>query len=147
MKKFSFSLSSVKEYKDSLLENLKLEHAAIMLKIREQEKAIARLIEKKDLLKVELNQKNAIGIAPFELVNYQRYIKVLQNDIEVEHNKLKKLHIKEAEKKEEVIEMKKETASYEKLEEKKLEEYNFLARKSHEQFIEEFVSNKRYAKR
>ena len=78
-------------------------------------------------------------------MNYSRYIKVLQYNIKLEYEKLAKLREAEEKKREELVEMKKETASFEKLEEKRLEEYNYLARKEQEVFIEEFVSNKKYA--
>ena len=144
MKKFHFALSAVQHYKESLLENLKQEYAAILTEIANQEKRIAEREAEKDRLKEELNAKNSAGIAPFELGQYQRYIKVVQNIIEQEILKLKKLQKAENEKQDELIEMKKETASYEMLKERKLREYNFMANKAHEQFIEEFVSHRRH---
>ncbi|MCL1808164.1 MAG: flagellar FliJ family protein [Clostridiales bacterium] len=146
MKKFTFSLSTVKGYKDKLLGNLKIEHAAILAKMSKQKELIKGMEESERLVNSELNERNSKGIAPHELVNYQRYLRVLQNDIKVEYENLAKLQKAEEEKREELLEMKKETASFEKLEEKKLEEYNVLARKEGELFIEEFVSNKKYAK-
>lgn len=147
MKKFFFSLNSVKEYKDKLLENLKLEHAAILMEIAQQEQVIQALEMEEYQLNEEVNEKNANGITAFELINYQRYLKVLQQDIRSEYDKLANLKKKEMKKREELIEMKKEAASYEKLREKKLQEYHFLETKAQEQFIEEFVSNKKYARR
>ena len=147
MKKFSFSLETVKEYKEKLLENVVLEHATILAAIAEQEKLIKKMEETEKLVNEELNEKNRNGITPYELMNYQRYMKVLQDDIRLEYEKLAKLNLAEEEKRGEVIEMKKETASFEKLEEKKLKEYNKLVQKTEELFVEEFVVSKKYARR
>lgn len=147
MKKFTFSLNTVKGYKDKLLGNLKIEHAAIKAKISKQKELISGMEEAERLVNCELNEKNSRGIAPHELMNYQRYLKVLQNDIKIEYENLAKLQRDEEEKRAELLEMKKETASFEKLEEKRLGEYNAMARKEGELFIEEFVSNKKYATR
>jgi len=147
MKKFTFSLEAVKEYKEKLLDNVVLEHATILAAIAEQENLIKKLEETGRLVNEELNEKNRNGITPYELMNYQRYMKVLQDDIRIEYEKLAKLNLAEEAKREEVIEMKKETASFEKLEEKKLKEYNKLVQKKEELFIEEFVVSKKYARR
>ena len=145
MKKFRFALRTVQNYKESLLENLRLEHAAILAEIARQEQVIAALEREKDLIREELNERNAQGISPFELVNYQRYMRVLQTDIDKKYALLEKTKKAEEAKREELIEMKKETASLEKLKEKKLEEYHHMANKAQEQFIEEFVSYSKYA--
>ena len=147
MKKFTFSLKSVKNYKEKLLENLKLEHAAIIAEVAAQRDLIGGMEETERVVNSELNERNSMGIAPHEHANYRRYLKVLENDIKHEYEKLYRLERKEEEKRLEVVEMKKETSTLEKLEEKKLEEYNFLENKAQEIFIEEFVSNKKYAVR
>ena len=147
MKKFTFTLNVIKEYKEKLLENLKIEQTALLLAISDQKNLIGEMEGTERLVNMELNEKNSRGIAPYELMNYKRYLKVLQSDIEAEYVNLEKLKIAEEKKRLEVLEMKKETASFEKLEEKKLEEYNFLAQKENEVFIEEFVSNQKTALR
>lgn len=147
MKKFTFSLENIKSYKESLLDNLKLEHAAILAEIAAQKKLIESMEMTERLVNSELNEKNSRGIAPHEHANYRRYLKVLENDIKLEYEKLYDLEKKEDDKRKEVVEMKKETSTLEKLEEKKLEEYNGLMLKDHELFIEEFVSNQKYVTR
>jgi flagellar FliJ protein len=145
MKKFKFSLDAVKGYKEKLLENIKIEYSAIAQSIIKQQKLIRGMEESERIVNSELNDKNSEGIAPHELMNYQRYLKVLQNDIKFEYEKLARLKKTEEAKRKEMVEMKKETASFEKLEEKKLAEYDYLARKEQEIFIEEFVSNQKYS--
>jgi len=146
MKRFKFSLDVVKDYKEKLLENLKKEQAAILSSIAKQKRLIAQLEETERLVDGELNEKNIAGIAPHELINYKRYLRVLGNDINREYEKLEKLEIAAEEKRIEILEMKKETTSLEKLEKKKIEEYNTMVRKEQELFIEEFVSNQKYSR-
>jgi len=145
MKKFTFSLNAIKDYKEKLLESIKIEYAAITSNILKQKKLIKGMEETENLVNRELNEKNSKGIAPHELLNYQRYLKVLQNDIKFEYERLARLNREEEVKRAELVEMKKETASFEKLEEKKLKEYDDLARKENEIFMEEFVSYQRYS--
>ena len=146
MKKFKFSLEVVKEYKEKLLDNLKIEQATILAAIAEQKALIAQMEETERLVNTELNEKNSTGITPHELINYKRYLRVLQNDISLEYEKLEKLEIAAEEKRIEILEMKKETTSLEKLEKKKKEVYNIMARKEQELFIEEFVGNQKYSR-
>jgi flagellar FliJ protein len=146
MKKFRFTLDVVKLYKEKLLDNLKIEQAAILAAIAEQKKLIAQMEETERLVNSELNEKNSNGIAPHEHVNYKRYLRVLANDINEEYEKLKKLEIAAEEKRIEIMEMKKETTALEKLEKKKIEEYNVMVRKEQELFIEEFVGNQKYSR-
>ena len=144
MKKFKFTLDVVKKYKEKLLENLKIEQSIILAAIAEQKKLIAQMEEALRLINQELNEKNSSGITPHELLNYKRYLRVLQSDIDNEYEKLEKLEAAAEEKRKEIVEMKKETTSLEKLEKKKIEEYNVLERKEQELFIEEFVGNQKY---
>ena len=147
MKKFSFALKPIKEYKEKLLDTLKLELAAIMVQVAKQENLILEMEENVRRVNGELNEKNSKGITPYELTNYQRYIKVQQSEIRKEYTKLEKLKKDEDDKKHELTEMKKETMSLEKLEEKKVKEYNDMAHKMQEIFVEEFVVSRKYASR
>jgi len=146
MKKFKFPLDVVKGYKEKLLDNLKIEQAQILAAISSQKKLIAQMEESEMLLNRELNEKNSGGITPHELINYKRYLRVLQNDINDEYERLEKLEITAEEKRREIVEMKKETTSLEKLEIKMKEVYNIMMRKEQDIFIEEFVSNQRYSR-
>ena len=146
MKKFAFSLETVKEYKEQMLENVKVEYGVIMAAVKQKEDDIAALEREKHDLNIELNRKNARGITPLEIAGYQRYLNVLHYNIKQEKRKLEELNRQAEKKKDEVIEKRKETASFDKLKEKRLAEYNQQAMKSQEQFIEEFVVNKSLSK-
>lgn len=72
---------------------------------------------------------------------YESYITYMQQKILAEQGVLQRLKRREEQKRAEVVEARKETASIEKLKEKKLMQYNKDLLRSEELFIEEFVSN------
>lgn len=143
MKKFEYSLARVEQYKDHLLNHSKLEHSAILASIARQEKLILTLQQRASDTNRQLNEKNAKGISPTELIQYQNYLKTLNQQIRGEEKKRKELQALAEEKRLELVEKKKETASLEKLREKKQQEYLKSAKKVDELFMDEFVSNQR----
>jgi len=141
MKKFNFPLDTVLNYKDQVLDNLKNEHSQILAVIAQQEKKIEMLIAQTGAASEKMKHETQKGITINSMREYERYITFMQQRILTEQGVLKKLRRKEEQKRFEVVEAKKETASIEKLKEKKLLLYNKEVQKSEEQFIEEFVSN------
>lgn len=146
MKKFSFKLEPVLKYKNDRLEMLRNEHAGILRRIRMQEEKITGLEESRDSCAAEFNAKKLSGIIPVEAVNYQNYLNRQNLIIRREYNVLKRIQKEEEQKKDEILEAKKESLSIEKLKEINLEEYRKEMNKENEAFIEEFVSNNRAAK-
>ncbi len=65
----------------------------------------------------------------------------MEEIIDTEKERLKALRKQEDEKKQEVISAKVDTSKFEKLKEKKIIEYQKVAMKADEMFVEEFVSN------
>ncbi len=65
----------------------------------------------------------------------------MEEIIDTEKERLKKLRQEEDAKKQEVVEAKVDTSKFEKLKEKKFQEYQKAVMKADELFIEEFVSN------
>lgn len=142
MKKFYFSLDTVLSYKERVLENLKGEHARILLKVRECEDEIERLEQERYACGKELDAGRMRGMTINEIRTYENYLEALRIKILRKQDELLRLREAEEKKKEEVVEAKKETSSIEKLKEKKLAEYNKQVQKEEEQFIEEFVSTR-----
>lgn len=142
MKKFFFSLDTVLEYKERVLENLKGEHARILIKVRECEEEIEALEKEHYNRSKELEGNRYRGIAINEIRTYEYYMEALRLKIKKKQDELVRLREEEEKKKDEVIEAKKETSSIEKLKERKQEEYNKQVQKEEEQFIEEFVSTR-----
>lgn len=140
MKRFRFSLETVKVYKEQLLENLKTEYSACMALVQAKEADIAELEKQKIRFQQDWNKRAAEGLSIRDHQQYQQYLDRLHRQIQLEQQRLAELMRRAEEKREEVVEMNKETTTLEKLKEKKKKEYDQAEAKDHEQFIEEFVS-------
>lgn len=143
MKKFKFSLDSVLSFKQQALEALQGEHALILLQVREQEEKLDSVKNAYREYNEEYCRRKAEGLTITDAIMYQGGLRVLENDIERETEKLAGIRKKEEAKRNEVIEAKKETSSLEKLKDKKLDLYHKAVQKSEETFIEEFVVSAR----
>ena len=141
MKKFNFPLDTVLNYKDQILDNLKNEHAQILEKVARQERWVSTLIEQRSSACARFQEETQNGIAVNVMREYESYITYMQQKILTEQGVLQRLKRREEQKRDEVVEARKETASIEKLKEKKLMQYNKDVMRSEELFIEEFVSN------
>lgn len=141
MKKFTFSLDKVLDYKIQIEENLRNEHAAAVRAVFLKEQDIADLEQRYNSYLSAMEETKRHGCRINELRIYEGYLSGTSQRIKEEKENLEILKTKEEEKREEVIEAKKERASIEMLKEKKLKEYNFIVQKEEERFIEEFVSN------
>lgn len=143
LKKFSFRLEPVLKYKNDRLEVLKNEHAKIVNKIMKQEEKIKELENSRRQYEGAFNQKKLQGILPIEAINYQNYLDRQNYIIKREYTVLKKIRDEESEKKDQILEAKKESLSIEKLKEINMEQYRKDVNRENELFIEEFVSNSR----
>ncbi|MFV0314466.1 MAG: flagellar export protein FliJ [Anaerotignum sp.] len=142
MKKFNFQLESVMNYKQQNLENKKAEHAAAIALVNAQNEKINALGENYKEINVEFNAKKMAGITIIEAMEYSSFLYKLEVEIQREKVYLEELKKKEDEKRADMVEVKIETSTLEKLKEKKLEIYQKEVQKSEEQFIEEFVSRR-----
>lgn len=140
MKKFFFSLDTVLSYKEQVLDGLKAEHARILAKVRECERAIEELEQLHAECTAEFRKNKMNGIKISEIHTYENYLEALGLKIRQKQEQLKRLQIREEAKRNEVVEAKKETSSIDKLKEKKRAEYDKEVQKEEEQFIEEFVT-------
>lgn len=142
MKKFSFSLDKVLNFKSQVESNLKSEHAQILAAVAKTEARIRELEEEFAARSEEFETMQAKGCSVNELLTYELYFNKIRKQIEEEQKKLLQLREKEELKRQEVIRARVETASIEKLKEKKQQEYNKEVQKSDSLFVEEFVSNR-----
>ena len=143
MKKFRFSLETVLEYKQQILDSLQAEHGAILARIRQQEEHIEMLEAEYRHLSQEFNRRKTEGISILDALKYEQYLRAMERQIEEARQFLAELQKQEEAKRKEVVEAKKDTSSIEKLREKKLEAYHKAEAKSEELLIEEFVSSAR----
>lgn len=144
MKKYSFPLSNVLNFREQVLENLKSEHAQILMRVADQEKRVGELKTSlqntEDWMKEEMKE-HPVSIG--EVQECRQYMWHLQQRIQAAEKELARLREEEEAKRAEVVAAKKEKASIERLKEKSREEYQLAYQKDEEKQIEEFVTNKR----
>jgi flagellar FliJ protein len=143
MKKFRFSLETVLDYKQQALDSLRAEHAAILAQVRAQEEVIADLEEEHRQADMDFTQRKLEGINIVDAMSYETYLRSLEQKLREENRKLERLRHMEEQKRAQVVEARKETATIEKLREHKLDSYRKAEQKAEEQRIEEFVSTAR----
>lgn len=143
MKKFHFSLETVLDYKQQALDALRAEHGAILAQVRAQEAVIAGLEEQYSQLDQTFTQRKLEGITALEAMQYEQYLRAMEQKLRTENRKLELLRRQEEEQRTKVVEARQETASIEKLKEKKLDGYRKAVQKDEELMIDEFVSTTR----
>ena len=143
MKKFRFSLETVLDYKNQVLDAIRAEHAAILAQVRAQEQVVENLEKEHRQVDGEFTQRKLEGLTVLDALNYEQYLRSLEREIQTEYYKLAKLRKQEEAKRAQVVEARQETATIEKLKEHKLEDYRKAEQKDEEQRIEEFVSTTR----
>ena len=143
MKKFRFSLETVLDYKNQALDALRAEHGAILAQIRAQEQVIDNLETEHREADADFTRRKMEGINVLDAMSYEQYLRCLERKLQEEYRKLEKLRRMEEQKRSQVVEARKETATIEKLKEHKLEDYRKAEQKDEELRIEEFVSTTR----
>lgn len=142
MKQFSFGLDTVLDYKSQVLESKQNEHAKAMAAQSKQEAVVNALKQEYKRQKQELNERRAEGLTVVESMSYESYLRHIDTQIRQANALLAQLEQAQEQKRTEVVEAKRETATVEKLKAKKKIEYDKVVLKKNELFIEEFVSNK-----
>lgn len=143
MKKFHFSLETVLDYKNQALDALRAEHGAILAQVRAQEEVVRGLEEEHTRVNGEFSRRKLEGLTVLDALNYEQYLRALEREIAEERRKLEVLRRREDQKRSQVVEARKETATIEKLKEHKLEDYYKAVQKDEEKLIDEFVSSAR----
>ncbi|MGN1090746.1 MAG: flagellar export protein FliJ [Huintestinicola sp.] len=141
MKKFSFSLQTLKGFKEQVLDREKNDLAMLNAQRAETLEQLMNLEQELRKAQDEFNEKAAGGISPMEMMVFTNYHKALRLRIEETHKEIEQFDERIERQTGVVVEASKEVNSLEKLEEKQLEDYKFKAAKADERFIEEFVNN------
>ncbi|MCI9163314.1 MAG: FliJ family protein [Lachnospiraceae bacterium] len=140
MKKFQYRLETVLAYKTQVLDNLKTEHAAIVQSVNRKREEIRGLNQALAGYESQFDQAREEGISVENYRLFDMCIGRMEEIIDTEKERLKTLRKQEDAKKQEVIDAKVDTSKFEKLKEKKIIEYQKVAMKADEMFVEEFVS-------
>lgn len=143
MKKFQFSLETVLDYRQQMLDARKVEHGIILAKIHRQEEVLADAKYRFALTNEEYRSRKCAGLTIADLLSYQTGLQVLEQEIRRENDKLEALRRQESEIRAQLVESKIDTASLELLREKKLQTYQQELQKKEEQFIDELVISSR----
>ena len=141
MKRFEYRLDTVLDYKTQVLDNLKTEHAVILQKVNRKQEEIQGLNRRLAGYEDDFNKAKEQGVSIGDCRLYNMCIGRMEEIIHEEKGKLKVLKKQEDEKKQEVITAKVDTSKFEKLKEKKQNEYQKAVLKADETFVEEFGSN------
>lgn len=96
-------------------------------------------------LNQEFREKEAFGMTIVEARRYESGLRFLEMEIQREETLLKEYQDQAEAKRKELVAARQDTATIEKLKEKKLEDYRKGVQKSEEQFIDELVSAQRAA--
>lgn len=141
MKKFTFSLSKMRNYRDQLLDAEKSLLANLKHARDEIERRIISLESDFERLSAEMQEKQAEGIRMHELQKYNFQLDSIRYQVKELRVELEKAQEKVDHQMEQVILASQEVSKLEKLEDRQLEEYNKEAAKAEEKFIDELVSS------
>ena len=143
MKKFQFSLDKVLDYKGQILDSLRNEHAILIQQVRQAEERLRQAEERYVQFNREFREAEAEGITIAEALRYEGGLRYLEGEIQREARLLRQAQEEAERKRQQVVEARQETASLEKLKEKKHLAYQKGVQKSEELFIDELVSTAR----
>ena len=141
MKKFKYSLETVYQFNLQVLDKVKEEYAIKQQEVLNQQSLINRLQEELFHYEEEFERVKQEGASIETIMMYVNGIERMEKRIGKEKDELIRRTVIAEEKKREVIKANVDTNAFEKLKEKKLEEYRVQGQKAEEQFIEEFVSH------
>ena len=143
MKKFSFSLQRLLNYKEQLFENERNILAEMRAVLSQLEQELNDMKNEHLRRVAEYNEKIIEGLLPAEMQTHKYYLMVLDEGIRDKIEQIK-LQQQAVDRQMDIVrEAKLEISTIEKLKEKKLEEYIYTEAKADEQFINEFVTNQR----
>ncbi|MDR2908267.1 MAG: flagellar export protein FliJ [Oscillospiraceae bacterium] len=145
MKKFSFSLQRLMGYKEQILDVEITVLADMNAALNGFLAELSELESQHEQRGALLREKARAGISAVELETHKNYLTSLDFSIKQKKQQIKMQRMAIDKQMDKVREAKVEISTMEKLREKKLEEYNYAARKAEELMIEEFVSFSRTA--
>lgn len=137
MKRFQYSLDTVLDYKNQVLDNLKTEHAAITQSVNQKREDIRRLHGQLNGYHSDFDHTKITGTT---IENYRLFsmcIDRMEQMIKEENKRLAVLEEKQEKKKNEMVEARVDTSKFEKLKDKKMVEYRKAEVKEEESFVEE----------
>lgn len=141
MKKFNFTLQSLKKYNDQVLDSEKSVLGRLRAELAEMQAELDNKTAEYEQSIDKLNELVRGGTTAMRLSLHKKYVSSLQQDIYRIKGRMELKYEEIENQLQKVIDATKEVSKLEKLEEKQLEEYRYAAQKEQEQIIEEFVTN------
>ena len=147
MKKFSFNLDGVLNYRQQVLDGLQGEYSRAMRRVQEQQALLEEVKQRYQQLNLRFHEEAAAGITAADAMGFENGLRVLEQEIAHQTQTLKTLEQQAEEKRREMLQAHLDAAVLERLKEKKREAYQKEVQKSDEQFIDELVSAPRVSER
>ena len=91
MKKFRFSLETVLDYKQQVLDALQVEHGAILARVRAQEDEIEEIEAAYRHLNQEFGRRKIEGITIVDAMKYEQYLRATERQLEEAYKRLEEL--------------------------------------------------------
>lgn len=139
MKKFRFGLDSVLDYRRQLLDSCQSEYARAMDQVRRQEERKADAEARYRSLNQEFREAAAVGITAADALTYEGGLRLLEQEIARETQRLEEYRRTAEEKREKMVHAHIDKTVLERLREKKRQDYDKEVQKSEELFIDELV--------
>lgn len=139
MKQFKYNLETVLRYKGQTLDDLKVQHSVIREKVNRKQKEVDSLGKKLCQYEEKFDKAKAVGGVIEDYRLHAMCIARAGETLEHEREILLNLKQIEEQKKEEVIEAKVDTSKFEKLKDRRRQEYRKACMKEEERFTEEFI--------
>jgi flagellar export protein FliJ len=146
MKKFQFTLATLKRYKERMEEAEKNNLGILRRELVVLQQQLEEIFAVIALKNTELAEIYKQGTTPVEISVRKRFISARKHDAVLKQIEIDNKEDEVQRQLEVVLELQKEVKSLEKLEEGQLEEYRAAELKETEQFIEEFVTNADFRK-
>ncbi len=140
LKRFSFSLQKLLDYKEQVLEAERIvlnDMNAVLAKLLEEQAEMRRQREER---KKRLDHLCAAGISAMEMETHKNFLIALDFTLKQKGQQIALQRQAIHRQMEKVREAKLEISTIEKLKERKQEAYHYLAQKEEERLIEEFVT-------
>ncbi len=141
MKKFSFSLQKVLNFRSQSLDVLKNELVIVQHQLSEIELVIKQLEEVYKNTNIKLKQHMSKGISSGDISVYKIYMGEINEKIKQRMNEKQKIIVKIEQKQKEIISVNIEIASLDKLKQRQYDEYQKSVQKATEIELDEFMSN------
>lgn len=145
MKKFTFSLQKMYDYKKQILESEKNMLMSFRREKNELELRMQQLADKLDEIRVASNSEMSRGTTASKLMFYSMQMEGIKREQTQTKYQINLAEMKIEKQRRKVVALSQDVSGLEKLEEQQIAEYNHLLAKESENSIEEFISFKMLA--